>query len=73
MSNNYWNQQQVDKHAAQHNGIPHPGGMVPKYSERPLQAPSQYAPPAGQAPQGVPPYSPMPPVYTPQQQSWQAS
>jgi membrane peptidoglycan carboxypeptidase len=73
MNNNYWNHQHGNKQAAQHNEIPRPGSMVPNYSERPLQGPSQYAPPAGQAPQGVPPYSPMPPVYTPQQQSWPAS
>jgi membrane peptidoglycan carboxypeptidase len=72
MSNNYWDQQDGNNQAAQRNGNPRPGSKVYNYSERPLQAPSQYAPPAGQAPQGMP-HSPMPPVYTTQQQSWPAS
>jgi membrane peptidoglycan carboxypeptidase len=73
MNNTYWNQQHGDKQAAQDNGIHHPDSMIHNYSERPLQAPPQYAPPSGQAPQGIPSYSPMPPVYTAQQQSGPAS
>src|SRR5215469_13938317 len=73
MSNNYWNHQHGNNQAAQGNGNPRAGSKVDNYSERPLQAPPQYVPPAGQVPQGAPPYSPMPPVYTPQQQSRPAS
>jgi membrane peptidoglycan carboxypeptidase len=70
MSNNYWNQQPGSNNGNQHNGTPRSGGLIRNYSKQTLQAPPQYAPPAGQAPQGAPSYSQLPPVYTPQQQAW---
>src|SRR5260221_11860020 len=68
MSNNYWNYQPDNNHAAQHNGPSRSGGLLRRYSEQPPQKPAQYAPPpAGQAPPNSPPVPP------PQQQTWQAS
>src|SRR5216684_1222640 len=67
MSNNYWNNQPENNHAAQHNGTPPSGGLLRRYSEQLPQRPTQYAPPAGQAPPNSPPVPP------PQQQTWQAS
>ncbi len=59
MSNNYWNYQPDNNHAAQHNGTPRSGGLLRRYSEQLSQGPTQYAPPpAGQAP----PNSPLPPA-----------
>jgi membrane peptidoglycan carboxypeptidase len=70
MSNNYWNYQPDNNHAAQNNGTPHSGGLLRRYSKQlPQGGPTQYAPPpAGQAP----PNSPLPPVPPPQQQTWPA-
>src|SRR6266516_2336676 len=69
MSNNYWNQPRDSNHAGQHHGTPRSSSPIRHYSDQSLQAPPQYAPPVGQAPQGAPPqYSPIPPVYTPPQQ-----
>jgi len=68
MSNNYWNYQPDNNHAAQHNGTPPSGGLLRRYSEQLPQRPTQYAPPpAGQAPPNSPPVPPA------QQQTWQAS
>lgn len=72
MSNNYWNQQPDNNNGNQQNGYPRSGNLLRNYSEQTVQAPPQYAPPPVQAPQGAPPYSPLPPVYTPQQQAWPA-
>src|SRR5690242_4533231 len=71
MSNNYWNQQPDNTNGNQPNGHPRSGNLLRNYSEQTLQAPPQYAPPAEQAPQGAPQYSPLPPAYTPQQ-NWPA-
>jgi membrane peptidoglycan carboxypeptidase len=71
MSNNYWNQQPDNTNGNQPGGHHRSGNLLRNYSEQTLQAPPQYAPPAGQAPQGAPQYSPLPPAYTPQQ-NWPA-
>jgi membrane peptidoglycan carboxypeptidase len=72
MSNNYWNQQPENNNGSHNNGSPRSGSLVRNYSDQTVQAPPQYSPLMGQAPQGVPPsqYSPIPPVNTPQQQGW---
>src|SRR6266566_8266457 len=51
-----------------------PPQYSPLMGQSPQGAPPQYSPLAGQPPQGAPPsqYSPLPPVYTPQQQEWPA-
>src|SRR6266702_3792014 len=51
-----------------------PPQYSPLMGQPPQGAPPQYSPLAGQPPQGAPPspYSPLPPVYTPQQQEWPA-
>ena len=60
MSNNYWSQEPDSNQVAQQNGKPRSGGLLSRYSEQLLQAPSQHVPPAVQAPQGAPPYVPSP-------------
>ncbi len=60
MSNNYWGQEPNSNHVAQRNGKPRSGGLLSRYSDQLLQAPSQHVPPAVQAPQGAPPYVPSP-------------
>src|SRR4249919_359065 len=74
MSNNYWSQQPENNNDSHNNGSPRSGSMIRHYSDQTVQAPPQYSPLTGQAPQGVPPaqYSPIPPVNTPQQQAWPA-
>src|SRR5258708_29066575 len=67
MSNKYGKHQAWNKRAAKHNGPPPSGGLLRRYSEQLPQRPTQYAPPAGQAPPNSPPVPP------PQQQTWQAS
>src|SRR6266566_4541138 len=73
MSNQYWNQHPDNNRTAQNNGTGRPGGLLRKYSEQHRQASTQYAaPPAGQAPQGAPAHSGLPPAPAPQQQTWSA-
>ena len=72
MSNTYWTRQPENANGNHNNGSPSSGDTIRNYSEKPVQAPPQYSPAMGQAPQGAPPsqYSPMPPVLTPQQPQW---
>src|SRR5260370_29511681 len=73
MSNQYWNHPPDNNRTAQKDGTGRPGGLLRKYSEQHRQASTQYAAPsAGQAPQGAPPHSPLPPAPSPQQQTWSA-
>src|SRR5260370_33757937 len=73
MSNQYWNHPPDNNRTAQKDGTGRPGGLLRKYSEQHRQASPQYAAPsAGQAPQGAPPHSPLPPAPSPQQQNWSA-
>src|SRR5574340_339015 len=72
MSNTYWTRQPENTNSKHENGSPPSGSLIRTFSDQPVQAPPQYSPLMGQPPQGgVPsPYSPMPPVYSPQQQQW---
>ncbi|HEY6285175.1 MAG TPA: transglycosylase domain-containing protein, partial [Ktedonobacteraceae bacterium] len=74
MSNNYGNQQPENNNGSHNNRSPRSGRLIRHYSDQTVQAPPQYSPLMGQAPQGAPPtqYSPMTPVNTPQQEKWPA-